>query len=91
MTATTIRAHLVARRLRPVLAAAALLALSGCVVGPGYYGYGAPAYPAYAAAYPVAPAYPAYGYVAPPVGVVIGGGGWGYGWGHGWGGGYWHR
>jgi hypothetical protein len=80
------RARAAGHRLRPALAAVALLALSGCVVEPaGYYG-GAPAYPAYAAAYP------AYGYyAAPPVGVVVGGGwgGWGGGWGRGWGG--WRR
>jgi hypothetical protein len=88
------RARSVGRRLRPVIVAATLLALSGCVVGPGGYYGAAPGYPAYAAAYP---AYPGYGYyAAPPVGVVVGGGGWGGGWGHGWGGGwggggYWHR
>ena len=87
--------------LRAAVAAAALLALPGCVAyGPGY------AYGGYPVAY--APA-PAYGYYAPAPAVVVGGGwgggwgGWGHGygaggyggWGHGYGGGYggrgyWH-
>ncbi len=55
--------------LRRSMLIAAVLALPGCVAyGPGY-GY-APGYPA-----------PAYGYyAAPPVGIVVGGGG--YGWHH---------
>lgn len=66
---------------RPALAALALLALGGCVYGPGYGAYPA-AYPGYA--YP-AYGYPTYAYAGPPVVV----GGW-WGW-HGGGGGWWHR
>jgi hypothetical protein len=56
--------------LRLTIAAAALLALGGCVVAPAPYGY---------PAYGYAP-----GYVAAPPIVV--GGGWGWGWhGGGWG------
>jgi hypothetical protein len=87
MSIITDRPHRVGRWLRPALAVACVLALTGCVVYPGGYYGAAPAYPAYAG-------YPGY-YAAPPVGVVIGsdwGGGWGGGggWRGGWGGG-WHH
>jgi hypothetical protein len=59
------------RPMRFVLAAAAVLALSGCVVAPApYYN----SYPAYGYGY-------GPGYVASPT-VVIGGGGWGRGYRH---------
>lgn len=65
------------RLTRLTIAAAALLALGGCVVAPAPYLYGYPAY-GYAP-----------GYVAAPTVVVGGGWGWGWGWhGGGWG---WHR
>lgn len=62
-----------------ILAAAALLALTGCVYQdyPGYY---APAYPA--------PVYAAPTYVVPPSVYIGGGWGGGIGWG---GGGHWRR
>ena len=75
MNTLTQRSRIMRRAVRPALAAACLLALTGCIAYPGgYYGAG-PGYPAYAA-------YPSYGYyAAPPVGIVVGGG-WGRGWRH---------